>query len=172
MARMVVLLCKTMYNKRITFIKNMYKTEPLTSASCCVCCRPSIEEADEGEPADAAAMARMVVLLCKTMYNKRITFIRNMYKTEPLTSASCCVCCRRSIEEADEGEPADAAAMARMVALVAQRGGELDTALEQVRGNVFVTLRAWWCCKAGSCGCGAQASHSCTRLLQQLWCLH
>jgi hypothetical protein len=49
-------------------------------------------------------------------------------------AAAACqrVCRRRSIEEADSGEPVDAAAMARMVALVAQRGGELDTALEQV----------------------------------------
>eukprot|EP00882_Tetradesmus_deserticola_P017950 GHRQ01019261.1.p1 GENE.GHRQ01019261.1~~GHRQ01019261.1.p1 ORF type:complete len:246 (+),score=99.71 GHRQ01019261.1:1218-1955(+) len=39
---------------------------------------------------------------------------------------------RRGVDEPDSREPVDAAAMARMVALVAQRGGELDTALEQV----------------------------------------
>ncbi|WIA41108.1 hypothetical protein OEZ86_004737 [Tetradesmus obliquus] len=49
---------------------------------------------------------------------------------------------RRSIEEADTGEPVDAAGMARMVALVAQRGGELDTALEQVEALEAATRGA------------------------------
>uniref|UniRef100_A0A383W189 SH3 domain-containing protein n=1 Tax=Tetradesmus obliquus TaxID=3088 RepID=A0A383W189_TETOB len=49
---------------------------------------------------------------------------------------------RRSVEEADSGEPVDAAGMARMVALVAQRGGELDTALEQVEALEAATRGA------------------------------
>jgi hypothetical protein len=51
----------------------------------------------------------------------------------------CAYVCRRvsSIEgrsETPASDRPDAASVARMVALVAQRGGELDRALEQVRG--------------------------------------